>query len=177
MARPIYGNGFFHVTPGTIFYTIVFEYSDEEEEYYSLISRGSEGEEEERLRAEMQRILDDEKIVINSSYSRALVLSAKAEVRGLRRLSSATFFIEIPYRPLSGTNTYENMYEEAVAEYDYTVYWIMPRGGRIKSFDISGEARLSEDGRVLSVRVRSGTKVKGYESVAFELPQHVSVNQ
>lgn len=177
MARPIYGNGFFHVTPGTIFYTIVFEYSDEDEEYYKLISRGEEGEEERRLKAEMQRILDDEKIIINGSYSRAFVISAKAEVRGLRKLSSATFLIEIPYRPVSGTNTYENVYEEAVAEYDYTVYWVMPRGGRVKSFDISGEAKLSEDGRVLSVRVRSGTKVKGYESIAFELPQPVSANR
>jgi len=169
VAKPIYGNGFFHIAPGTIFYTIVFEYTDEDEEYYNMTVRGDIEREEDRLKAEMQRILDNEKVVINGSYVKASVISAKAEVRGLRRLSSAAFFVEMRYRPMSGVNTYENIYESEVAEYDYTVYWLAPPGGRIKSYDISGDASLSEDGRLLTIKVRAGTRVKGYESLSFEL--------
>lgn len=117
----------------------------------------------------MQGFIDEEKVIINGSYVRPLVISARIQVRGRSDLSSATFVVEMRYRPVAGTNVYENFYEPDVAEYDYDVYWVMPPGGRVKSFELSGETSVSGDGRVLSARVRSGTRVKGYESVAFEL--------
>ncbi len=169
MARPLYGQGFLVVHGGVIGYVIVFDYEDEEMEYQRLLSSGGEGlrREEERLRAEMQSQMDSERVVVNGEDVRPRVVAARVEVRGDPRRSSATFIAEIPWRPRAGVNVYEDFYEPAVAEYDYVVYWVLPGCASLRSYEMPGEVRA--EGRVLEVRVRAGTRLDGYESLAFEL--------
>ncbi|MCX8196493.1 MAG: hypothetical protein N3F67_05415 [Acidilobaceae archaeon] len=167
MARPIYGNGFFHVAPGAIFYTIVFDYFDEGE-YWELLRAGEEGEEEERLREEMQRLTDQERTLVNGREVRVRVLRAFVETRGVKNRSSAVFLLEIPYEPRPGINEYENYYEAGVAEYSYTVRWLT-WCGRIASVISPGTVRI--EGRLADIRVKRGTYVNGYEKVSFYLPE------
>ncbi|MDM7274972.1 MAG: hypothetical protein P3X22_002455 [Thermoprotei archaeon] len=170
MAVPVYGEGFFHVSlSGVIWYTIVFDYSDVEREYWGLLREGGVRleSEVERLRFEMQRLMDEERIVINGVDVRARVLSAFIEVRGVPVRSSAVFFIVIPFRPRVGVNVYENFYGPAVADYDYTVYWVL-ECGVFKSVDSPGS--VSINGNFAVIRVKKGTRVPGYESVVFEVP-------
>jgi hypothetical protein len=171
LARPIYGQGFFHVSREAIFYTIVFDYADEEMEYQRLLSGPPEAlrAEEERLRSEMQSLMDSERVIINGERVRPRVIAARAEVRGEPRRSTATFLVEMPWRPRTGVNVYEDFYEPDVAEYDYVVYWLMPPCASIRSYEMPGRVRI--EGRLLEVRVRAGTRVEGYESIAFELPE------
>ncbi|MCS7107530.1 MAG: hypothetical protein NZ902_05465 [Acidilobaceae archaeon] len=167
MARPVYGNGFFHVAPGTIFYTIVFDYFDEGE-YWELLRAGEEGREEERLREEMQRLTDQERTLVNGEEVRVRVLRAFVEARGVKNRSSAVFLLEIPYEPRPGVNEYENYYEAGVAQYSYTVRWTT-WCGKIVSIASPGAVRI--EGRVASIAVRKGTYVNGHEKVSFFLPE------
>ncbi len=170
MARPLHGIGLFHVIPGTIYYTIVFDYDDEEGEYYELLSRGGRDleAEEKRLAEEMQREMNSERIIINGKEVRSRVVRAKVGVRETPRRSTATFFIEMPWEPVRGINVYENFYEPDTAPYDYVVYWLLPEGGRFRSYDMPGDVAV--EGRLLTARVSAGTRVPGYESLTFELP-------
>ena len=170
MARPLYGQGLLLVQRDVISYVIVFDYEDEEMEYYGLLSRGGDQlrREEERLRAEMQSQLDSERVIINGVQVRPVVRAARVEVRGEPRRSSATFIAEIPWSPRRGVNVYEDFYEPDVAGYDYVVYWSFPACAAVRSYEMPGEVRLHDN--VLEVRVRRGTRLDGYESIAFELP-------
>jgi len=169
MARPLYGQGFFHVCWGVIWYTIVFDYEDPEGEYWRLLSGDDWRGEVEVLASRMQGFLDEERILINGEEVRAIVDHAYIDVRGERERSTVAFQARIPYRPREGRNTYEDYYEPERAEYPYTVTWIVPACGRIVDYEMPGEARLGGGGRVLEVRVRAGESIPGYESLVFEL--------
>lgn len=166
MARPVYGDGLFLITPGGIYYTIIFDYFDEGE-YWQLIRSGGKDEEEERLKEEMQRLTDQERTLVNERQVRVRVVRAFIETRGVRNRSSAVFLLEIPFEPREGLNTYENYYEPSVAEYDYTVRWYT-WCGHIASVVSPGE--VSIEGRVASITVKRGRRVPGYERVSFYLP-------
>ncbi|MEM1873652.1 MAG: hypothetical protein QXF57_03575 [Acidilobaceae archaeon] len=162
MAEPVYGEGLFLVSKsGTIWYIIVFEYADDEE--YAEIARDRERKraEEERLRLEMQKLMDEERVIVNGIETRCNVLRASISVSGNR--SYVTFISKIPFEPRRGLNIYENMYEPTVAEYDYTVYWIV-EDGRVES---PGDVEILEGVAVISVR--KGARIDGYESVVFKL--------
>jgi len=45
----------------------------------------------------------------------------------------------------------------------------MPPCASIRSYEMPGRVRI--EGRLLEVKVRAGTRVEGYESIAFELPE------
>lgn len=166
MARPIYGDGFFLITPVGIYYTIVFDYFDGGE-YWELIRTGGRGEEERRLREDMQRLTDMERTVVNGREVRVEVVRAFVETRGVRNRSSAIFLLKIPFEPREGLNEYENYYDPSLAEYYYTVRW-HTWCGRIVSVVSPGEVSL--EGGVASISVRRGTKVPGYEKISFYLP-------
>ncbi len=171
MAVPVYGEGFFHVSlSGVIWYTIVFDYRDFEREYWGLLREGGARleAEVERLRFEMQRLMDEERIVVNGVDVRARVLSASIEVRGVPVRSSTVFLVVIPFKPRVGVNVYENFYGPTVAGYDYTVYWVL-ECGEFKSVDSPGSVLIN--GNVVTIRVEKGTRVPGYESVVFEIPE------
>jgi hypothetical protein len=167
---PIYGEGFFHVSlSGVIWYTIVFDYRDPGGEYWELLRIGGVRVEDEceRLRFEMQRLMDEERIVVNGVDVKARVLDAFIEVRGVRRRSTATFIVMIPFTPRLGVNVYENFYGGAVAEYDYTVYWVL-ECGEIVSIESPGLIDIR--GSTAVIRVKKGVRIPGYESVSFNIP-------
>lgn len=122
----------------------------------------------ERLRFEMQRLMDEERVVVNGVDVRARVLSAFIEVRGVPVRSSTVFFVVIPFKPRVGVNIYENFYGPAVAGYDYTVYWVL-ECGRFKSVDSPGSVSINDN--IAVIRVEKGTRIPGYESVVFEVPE------
>ncbi len=167
--RPLYGQGFFHVCRGVIWYTIVFDYEDREALYWRLLRSGDYGGEVETLRANMQGFLDEERMLINGEEVRAVVDGVYIDVRGEKSRSTAVFEVRIPYKPRRGRNVYEDYYEPEVAEYPYTVTWILPPGSRILDYEMPGRVRLSSDSRILEVRVERGSRIPGYESLVFEL--------
>ena len=167
---PVYGEGFFHVSlSGVIWYTIVFDYRDPGGEYWRLLRVGGVRVEDEceRLRFEMQRLMDEERIIVNGVEVKARVVDAFIDVRGVRSRSSAIFIVQIPFTPRPGVNTYENFYGEAVAEYDYTVYWVLECGEILR---IESPGSVEVRGSTAVIRVRKGVRVPGYESVSFRIP-------
>jgi len=171
VVRPLYGQGFFHVCWGVIWYTIVFDYDDPEGEYWRLLWGGEWKGEVEELASRMQEFLDEERMIINGEEARAIVEHVYIDVRGEVERSTAVFQVRIPYKPRRGRNTYEDYYKPERAEYPYTVTWIMPECGRILDYEMPGEARLGGGGRILEVRVRAGERIPGYESLVFELSE------
>lgn len=168
--KPVYGEGFFHVSlSGVIWYTIVFDYLDPQGEYWGLLRRGGTALEDEceRLRFEMQKLMDEERIVVNGVDVRARVLHASIEVRGNPRRSTATFLVLIPFKPRTGVNIYENFYGETVADYDYTVYWVLECGEVVR---VESPGDVDIRGGVAVIRVKKGTRIPGYESVSFNVP-------
>lgn len=167
MVEPIYGQGFFQVDPsGHILYLVIFDYRDEEEEYFKLVKEGGRGLEleEDRLRRRMQELMDEEEVLINGERARVEVLYAAIDVRGSPRISSAAFLSLIPFNPRRGSNVYENIYDPTTAEYDYTVYWSI-RCGEIVRVESPGHVEV-KGGRA-TIRVAKGTSIPGYESVVF----------
>lgn len=167
---PVYGEGFFHVTWGLIYYTIIFDYIDLEGEYYEYVrdprARRMEERESKRL---MQEAMDSERTIINGVEVRPIVDTVKLHFRGGRRRHSLTFHIRIPYNPLEGVNVYENYYEPSRAEYPYTVYWILPPNGKVRLVESPGRVAFRNRGRIAVIQVKRGTKITGYEAVEFEI--------
>lgn len=165
MAEPVYGEGFFLVSrSGVIWYIIVFEYERDVE--YALIAgdAAAKRSEEERLRLEMQKLMDEERVLVNSLESRCEVLRASIAVSDYR--SYVTFLTRIPYEPKRGVNVYENFYEPTVAGYDYTVYWLV-EDGEVEKIESPGEVEIL--GGLAVISVKRGTEMDGYESVVFRL--------
>jgi hypothetical protein len=170
--RPLYGQGFFSLCPsGILWYTIVFDYADDEHLYERLLSEpGGAAAEVETLRENMQRFLDEERLVINGAEARARVEHVYIDVRGEPGRATATFLVSIPFRPRRGRNVYEDYYEPDTAEYPYTVTWILPACARIVEYEMPGHTRLPAH-NVLEVRVEPGTRVPGYEALVFDLSE------
>ena len=172
--RPVYGQGFFHVAWGVIYYTIVFDYVEAGggTSYWRRVRDPSvRRREEEELARRMQESMDEERVVVNGMETRTIVDEARIEFRGDRVRHSVVFHSRIPYQPVDGVNVYENMYGPARAPYDYTVYWVAPPGGRIQSVDMPGRVQYLAGGRILLVEVRRGEEIPGYESVEFRVPR------
>ena len=168
--EPVYGQGFFHVGWGVIFYTIIFDYYDPYGEYLRVLRDNRlRREEEDYIRSRMQGFLGSERILVNGRPVNARVDSVRLELRGLREVHSATIHVYMEYEPLQGTNVYEDYYEPDKAEYDYTVYWVAPPGGRILHVETPGRLELTAGGRIAVISVRRGTRLDGYEAVMFRL--------
>jgi hypothetical protein len=154
---------------GRIWYTIIFDYEDPEKEYYELLLRGGEDLRRELkvLKENMQKFLNEEKMLINGEEVKATVRDVWIEVRGDPQRPSLVFLITIPFRlPGNGRMLYEDYYEEERAEYDYVVHWIFPSCIRILDYSMPGKIKISP-GR-LDVFVKKGTKIPGYESILFD---------
>ncbi len=170
----VYGEGFFHVAWGLIYYTIVFDYYDRTGEYYEYMGDPRiVRREEEYARRKMQSLMDEERILVNGVETRALVDTARIFFRGDRRRHSLVFHVRIPYDPLEGLNLYENYYEPVIAEYPYIVYWIAQPGGRIRLVETPGKVTRLAGDRIVEIRIRRGTRLEGYEAVEFEAHQQV----
>ncbi len=167
---PVYGQGFFHISRGTIYYTIIYDYLERSPRYRKrvLLNPEKRREEEISIANTMQKYMDEERILINGYDSRCIVDDVRLELRGPKR-HSATIHARIPYQPVEGRNVYEDFYMPEVAPYDYTVYWIAPPGGRIVDVDSPGIVEERAGGRIAVIHVAKGTKLKGYEAVVFTL--------
>jgi len=167
---PVYGEGFFHVTWGTIYYTIVFDYVEETGGFWRRMRDPRERRREEEAAARnMQSLMDEERVIVNGLETRTIVDYARLEFRGDRYRHSIVFHCRIPYKPIDGVNVYENYYEADRAPYDYTVYWVAPPGGRIVSVEGAGRVEYRAGGRIAVISVRRGDRVPGYESVEFQV--------
>lgn len=168
--KPVYGEGFFHISPGVIYYTIVFDYVASREYSESLRDPRRRREEEEYARRRMQELMDEERIVINGRDVRAVVDYAGLFFRGGLERHSMVFHIYMEYDPIpDGLNVYENFYPASRAPYPYTVYWVAPPGGEIVEVEGPGRWRRLAGGRIAVITVRRGEWSDGYESVAFRL--------
>jgi len=167
--KPIHAQGFFTVSKTGRFVEIIrFDYYDPEE-YYADIYHNEEKYywETWKLAHNMQAELDSEEVFINGTRTKPKVLLVNIEHSGAPELPHVTFIIEFSGPLKKGVNTYENVYEAEVAEYDLEAYWIFPPGTIIKCFEGDMEYDIKE--RVLYLWKRKGDFVKGYEKIVFEL--------
>lgn len=167
---PLYGQGFFHLAlDGTIWYTIIFDYLDREKTYYKLVRRGGPALESElsTLRSNMQKLMDEERVVINGVQVKPVVERAFIEVRSDPARPSVVFITRMNFKPLRGRNVYEDFYEATMAEYDYTVTWVAPPCVKFEQYEGPGEYSIY--GSILRLSVGAGTKIKGYESLVFDM--------
>lgn len=174
---PLYAQGYFYVNPcNYIDQIVVFDYFDPAG-YYNELLKDPELLEDElrRIRENMQYFLNLEEIIINGKRSSPKVHWVKLGFRGRRDLPYLTFHISFPGNFAPGVNVYEDTYEEEVAEYDYSVHWFFPEGARVIEADLGVDYELLEGGRVLKFNVNSGTYIRGYERIAFELaPEYLN---
>ncbi len=167
---PLYAQGFFHVClRGGVGEYIIFRYHDKSGYYHRLLWDIPELLEEERqlLKNNMQSLLDEEEVYFNEKRTRPVVLDVNIEAP---RENEAVLSFLITFRAIlrKGVNTYLNIYEETVADYDYSVTWVFPQGARVRKAELGVPVRISDD-RILSFYVRKGLKVGGKESIEFEL--------
>lgn len=167
--EPIHAHSFFTISLGGVFSQIlVFDYMDREHHYYGLLENEEKYHEElENLLVSMNEILSEEEIRVNGEKVEAEALTVNLDFRGAAELPTLTFYIEFYGKLERGLNSYECSYEGGVAEYDYEIYWFLPRGFRIVEVKFSGEYEVLAE-RLLAIWVRRGEKYRGYERITFE---------
>jgi len=89
-------------------------------------------------------------------------------IRGDARRPYVEYLISFPAPLKKGVNTYENYYEEEVAEYDYEATWILPKNAKILSWEMGGRVETPEP-YILRILVNKGVRVGGREGFIFEL--------
>jgi len=169
--EPLHALGFFAVTKDLeVFQTIVFEYYDPDR-YYAQIAEDVERLESELedLAASMQRLLDEEEVVLNGERVRPRVVGADLGFKGTPEEPFITFFVFFKGRPRRGLNYYENLYAGEEAAYPYVAYWFFPPGSRISEVEASGSSEIIND-NILVIRVAEGERIAGYEKIVFTLP-------
>jgi len=168
---PVFANGFFTVQDNGVFNElIVFEYYDPDGYYASVASDQDRLDEElGTLSRNMQFYLDLEKVLVNGSESPPTVLNVSIGFRGDTRRPYILFIVTFKGNLVKGLNTYENYYEEEVAEYDYEVVWVFPAKARVVEADLGVPYKVEAGGRVLRFNVRKGTRIRGFEKILFEI--------
>lgn len=170
--EPIHAHSFFTLSlGGTFSQVLVFDYLDKGRYYYGLLEDERSYEEElSRLLASMNELLREEEVIVNEKRVEVEALTVNLDFRGAAELPTITFYIEFAgkLKPRE-VNVYECSYESGIADYDYEVYWFLPRGSRIVGARFSGEYEVLGD-RMLVVWVRRGERYEGYERVEFTLP-------
>lgn len=168
--KPVYGQGIFYLFPnGLITYLIIFDYIDPELEYFNLLKNNEDLLDKEiaSLKENMQRFLDEEKMLINGKRVKSKVREAWIEIRGDPKRPSIMFLIEMYFEPsLKGRILYEDYYNEETAEYDYTVHWIFPVCIKVLDYNITGYLKLKQGH--LEIKVKKGSRTSDYESILFD---------
>lgn len=168
--EPLSATGIFSVSKNLdVYQTIIFDYFDDEREYFSLIDDLEAYEEElERLAATMQRFLDAEEVVINDARVQPKVIGVNIGFRETPEEVTITYFIYFKGTPREGLNYYENIYEEEVAEYPIAAYWYFHPTAKIIDVEASGEIEIVGD-NILAMHIAQGDAVNGYEKITFRL--------
>ena len=170
---PVHAQGFFYVGYHYIAYYIVFDYIDPLG-YYDTVLRDERLFEKETatLAANMQELVNRERVVVNSERVHPRVVLVDIGLRGRRDRVFIVFGLRFraPLRP--GRNVYENSYDSEVIEYNYEAYWVFPPGSRVLEVDM-GPGNEDWDivgGNVVAIYGRRGGRTGGYEKIVFELP-------
>ncbi|RLG77750.1 MAG: hypothetical protein DRO12_01340 [Thermoprotei archaeon] len=169
--RPVYAQGHFFVGLGYIAYYLVFDYHDPLGYYEAVLSNPKLfNDEVTKLSYNMQKFLDEEKVVVNNVRVRPLVSMIDIGFRGSKRRPYIVFVIRFraPIRP--GMNVYENWYSAEVPEYDYVAYWVFPPGSKVREV-VVGEEHDIVGGNIVAIYGRKGVKTTGYEKIVFEIPK------
>ncbi|QOR93837.1 hypothetical protein IMZ38_04070 [Thermosphaera chiliense] len=168
---PVFANGFFTVQENGVFNELIlFEYYDPDGYYASVVSNQDRLDVElETLSRNMQFYLDLEKVLINGSESTPTVLNVSIGFRGDAKRPYILFIVSFKGDLVKGLNTYENYYEEEVAEYDYEVVWLFPGKARVVLADLGVPFKVEAGGRVLRFNVKKGTRIRGFEKILFEI--------
>jgi len=171
MVEPIHAHSFFTLGLSGVFHQVlVYDYLDRERYYYGLLEDEEKYREElERLLTSMNGLLKEEKIEVNGRVVEAEALTVNLDFRGAPELPTLTFYIEFQAHLSRGENEYLCTYEPGRAEYDYEIYWFLPRGSRILEVNMSGEFEVL-GGRILVSWVRRGEEYGGMERIRFLLP-------
>jgi len=166
---PIYGYGIFNVCMNEVIQHVIFEYSDPKRTYLEVIRDESRLKEELiNLRDNMQYFLDNEVVKINNARVYPKVISVDVGFAGgyERPFIKYTIVFEAPIK--HGINIYEDNYEPEIAEYDYIVTWVFPRGSKVVEVDVGFPYELINE-RILTFRVNEGSETPGYERIVFKV--------
>ena len=170
--KPIHGHAFFTLSREDVFSQIlIFDYLDPRKHYYRLLEdEDGYRKEMDRLLKNMNSLLSKEVIMINGEKVSAEALTINLDFRGAAENPTISFYIEFCGKLLHGRrNVYECSYDEGVAEYDYEVYWFLPRGSRIIEVETSADYEILGE-RFLVMWARRGDHYAGYEKIVFTLP-------
>lgn len=176
--RPLYGQGFFYVSTNYISYYLVFDYDDPYGYYEAILKdRRLFDEEVSKLWANMQNLLNEEQVVINSIRVFPKVIMIDIGFRGSRRRPYIVFCIRFRAPIKIGVNVYENRYQSEVVEYDYVAYWVFPPGSRILKVDMGqgGEMWDIVSKNVLAIYGFKGRTTGGYEYIEFEITKGIDM--
>lgn len=175
--EPLHGHAFFTLNMGGTFSQIlVFDYLDRRQYYYEMLEdEGRYREEMGRLLNSMNLILKEEEVRVNGREVEPEALTVNLDFRGAPELPTLSFYIEFDGELVEGVNEYLCRYERGEAEYDYEVYWFLPKGSRILDVDFSGGWEVLAE-RILVVWVRRGERYQGLERLRFTLPPAQSLN-
>ncbi|OYT68070.1 MAG: hypothetical protein B6U65_00520 [Candidatus Wolframiiraptor sp. EX4484-121] len=176
--EPVHGQTFFTLSMDDVFGQIlVFDYFDPGRYYYRLLEdEGGYRREMDRLLKNMNSLLSREAILINGERVSAEALTINLDFRGAAESPVISFYIEFRGKLFrGGRNVYECFYDEGVAEYDYEVYWFLPRGSRIVEVETSTDYEVFGE-RFLVMWARRGDHYSGHEKIVFTLPQPQSIS-
>ena len=168
--KPIHGQGFFIVSRNGLITQIVrFDYYDPKKYYAQLYHRPQDYQIEiAKLQTNMQQSLNEERVYINGERVYPRVQLVNIEHNGFEDNPYITFIIQFRGKLTKGLNTYENYYEDTVAEYDYEVYWVFPYRFEVVEVVSSSDYDVI-DNRIVYLWSRRGDRIKGYERIVFRI--------
>lgn len=168
--KPVHAHAFFTLDLSGAFNQILcFDYHDPDAYYYKLLKNEEAYRKElERLLASMNDILSSEEIRVNGVRVKAEALMVNLDFRGEARKPTITFYIEFRGKLKPVENIYECLYEPGSAEYDYEVYWILPKGSKILEVKTSTSYEVYDE-RFLIMWARFGDRYDGYEKIVFKI--------
>ncbi len=169
--KPVFGYCYFTVDRlGQFTEVIVFEYIDENQEFAEILSDHLKLREElTKVRENMQFFIDAEEVKVNGKRVRPRIIKALAGTAGDPCRPYISFIIRFRGILKPGLNVYEDRYEKDVAEYDYTVTWVLPPGSRVVEAEFGFKYEVGPD-NVISFSVPKGSSTPGYEKILFYLP-------
>ncbi len=166
---PIYGYGIFNVCSNEIVQHIIFEYSDPNRTYLRVVKdKEALSQELNTLKNNMQYFLDNEIVKINNTRVYPKVIDVDIGFAGGFERPYIKYVIVFDAPLKDGLNVYEDTYEPEVAEYDYVVTWVFPKGSKVVEVNVGFPYKIIND-RVLTFRVHEGSETPGYERIVFKI--------
>ena len=173
LVEPIHADSFFSVGhSGEIHERLSFDYLDPEG-YYKRVIRDEDlmRNEVEKLSANMQYFLDQERVEINSERVKSIVSMCDIFSKGHSEVVSVVYLVDFAGRLVKGRNTIETWLELETAPYDFEIVWRFPKHSQVLEIDTLLDYEIYNDFVTLWAFI--GQEVGGYEKMVFELPGDV----